>query len=292
VKLRMEQLENIKRSILAYIQRRQRVKLSELRQWAIENNVGLLTLYVTLGSIIQEKQRDLVLGPPEPLVNSDVEVMGRLLDLKLPSEIAIQVKQRRGSVKPSQRRRIKGQRTLLDVLKGQETQPKEVKPTASEAAIRVEVKEETEETVGSTVVETTASSQEKVNPSEASTQEGEAVEVNENEPAPEAQGINLVNPTQLTLSQLAQLLSSELKINQEDAVKVLSSIGQYLNRYWSVGLIRLMEDAAKGLNPDLVQRVLKVLERLGFIEIVNPGIINRRRDVKFPVSETKISDLA
>jgi len=289
VKLRMEQLENIKRSILAYIQRRQRVKLSELRQWAIENNVGLLTLYVTLGSIIQEKQRDLVLGPPEPLVNSDVEVMGRLLDLKLPSEIAIQVKQRRGSAKPSQRRRIKGQRTLLDVLKGQETQPKEVKPTASEATIRVEVKEET---VGSTVVETTASSQEKVNPSEASTQEGEAVEVNENEPAPEAQGINLVNPTQLTLSQLAQLLSSELKINQEDAVKVLSSIGQYLNRYWSVGLIRLMEDAAKGLNPDLVQRVLKVLERLGFIEIVNPGIINRRRDVKFPVSETKISDLA
>ncbi len=285
----MEQLENIKRSILAYIQRRQRVKLSELRQWAIENNVGLLTLYVTLGSIIQEKQRDLVLGPPEPLVNSDVEVMGRLLDLKLPSEIAIQVKQRRGSAKPSQRRRIKGQRTLLDVLKGQETQPKEVKPTASEATIRVEVKEET---VGSTVVETTASSQEKVNPSEASTQEGEAVEVNEKEPAPQAQGINLVNPTQLTLSQLAQLLSSELKINQEDAVKVLSSIGQYLNRYWSVGLIRLMEDAAKGLNPDLVQRVLKVLERLGFIEIVNPGIINRRRDVKFPVSETKISDLA
>ncbi|KUO83162.1 MAG: hypothetical protein AT709_06725 [Caldivirga sp. MG_3] len=143
MKLRMEQLENIKRSILAYIQRRQRVKLSELRQWAIENNVGLLTLYVTLGSIIQEKQRDLVLGPPEPLVNSDVEVMGRLLDLKLPSEIAIQVKQRRGSAKPSQRRRIKGQRTLLDVLKGQETQPKEVKPTASD------------------VVETTASSQER-----------------------------------------------------------------------------------------------------------------------------------
>jgi hypothetical protein len=287
----MEQLENIKRSILAYIQRKQRVKLSELRQWAIENNVGLLTLYVTLSSIIQEKQRDLVLGPPEPLVNGDVEVMGKLLDLKLPSEIAIQVKQRRGSAKPSQRRRVRGQRTLLDVLRGQETQPEGTKPVASEAA-RVEVKGEVEGAVASTSAEATVGGQgqERVNPSETLTQEGEGAKVNET--ATEAQGINLVNPAQLTLSQLAQLISSELKIKQEDAVKMLSSIGQYLNRYWSVGLIRLMEDAAKGFNPDLVQRMLKILERLGFIEIINPGIVNRRRDVKFPVSETKISDLA
>lgn len=293
----MESLDNVKRAILAYIQRKRRIKLDELKQWVIDNNIGLLTLYITLNDIIQERQRELILGPQEQLIKGNVEVMGKVLEFKLPSEITLQVKQKR-SGKVTQRRRIRGQRTLLDVL---EDQRKETEEAATGIA-----REETN--VGSGASEGTA-----ITPQEQGIerQEGEQIEVNQTTQAKpveteetgitketgETQGQGggaeqgLVNPTQLTLDQLAQILSSELKISTGDAVKLLTSVGQYLNRYWSVGLIRLIEDAARGMDPDLVQRALKVLERLGFIELINPGVVNRKRDVKFPVPDAKISDL-
>lgn len=293
----MESLDNVKRAILAYIQRKRRIKLDELKQWVIDNNIGLLTLYITLNDIIQERQRELILGPQEQLIKGNVEVMGKVLEFKLPGEIILQVKQKR-SGKVTQRRHIRGQRTLLDVLEDQ-------RKAAEETATSI-VKEET--STGSYAGEDIVTTPQE---QDIERQEGEQIEVNQIAQAKpvetEGPGITketgetqgqgegteqgLVNPTQLTLDQLAQILSSELKVSTDDAVKLLTSVGQYLNRYWSVGLIRLIEDTARGMDPDLVQRALKVLERLGFIELINPGVVNRKRDVRFPVPDAKISDL-
>ncbi|WP_291766127.1 hypothetical protein [Caldivirga sp. UBA161] len=285
----MEDLDNVKRTILAYIQRKRSVKLSELRQWALENNIGLLTLYLSLSRLIQERQRDLTLGPLEPLINVNIEFMGKSLDLKLPSEIIIQGKtKRKEGVKVNQRKRIRGQKTLLDVLGSEE-------PVEREEEVINEVKEATNVQIQG--VETEVKGQ--GNQSEATPiRQIEQVtqgSVTVNQPAVEEQvqgtGNEAIDPSQLTLSQLSQLVASELRISVEEATRLVSSIGQYLNRYWSVGLLRLIEDTARGTNPDLIQRLLKVLERLGFIELTNPGIVNRRRNIKFPVSDAKISDL-
>ncbi len=284
----MEDLDNVKRTILAYIQRKRSVKLSELRQWALDNNIGLLTLYLSLSKLIQERQRDLTLGPPEPLISSNVELMGKPLDLKLPSEITIQDKtKRREGVKATQRKRIRGQKTLLDILSNEEVEKKqEVRQEAVS-----EVKEATNVQVQGIEAEVhSQGNQSESTPVKQPEQETQSnVEVNQ--PADQGTGGETVNPSQLTLNQLSQLIASELKISVDEATKLISSIGQYLNRYWSVGLIRLIEDAAKGTNPDLIQRLLKLLERLGFIELANPGIVNRKRNIKFPVADAKISDL-
>jgi len=285
----MEDLDDVKRTILAYIQRKRSVKLSELRQWALENNIGLLTLYLSLCRLIQERQRDLTLGPLEPLINVNIEFMGKSLDLKLPSEIIIQGKtKRKEGVKVNQRKRIRGQKTLLDVLGSEE-------PVEREEEVINEVKEATNVQIQG--VETEVKGQ--GNQSEATPiRQIEQVtqgSVTVNQPAVEEQvqgtGNEAIDPSQLTLSQLSQLVASELRISVEEATRLVSSIGQYLNRYWSVGLLRLIEDTARGTNPDLIQKLLKVLERLGFIELTNPGIVNRRRNIKFPVSDAKISDL-
>ncbi|ABW01944.1 hypothetical protein [Caldivirga maquilingensis] len=291
----MEDLDNVKRTILAYIQRKRSVKLSELRQWALENNIGILTLYLSLSRLIQERQKDLTLGPPEPLISGNIKLMGKSLDLKLPSEITIQDKaKRREGIKVNQRKRIRGQRTLLDVLSSEEA-------TKREQEVRQEVVNEVKETTVQ-VQGVEAEVKDQGNQSEETPiKQPEQVEqsntqVNQlNQPAVEEQvkgtGNETIDPSQLTLSQLSQLVASELRISTEEATRLISSIGQYLNRYWSVGLLRLIEDTVRGSNPDLIQRLLKVLERLGFIELTNPGIVNRRRNIKFPVSDAKISDL-
>ncbi|MGC9135486.1 hypothetical protein [Caldivirga sp.] len=291
--LEMEDLDNVKRTILAYIQRKRAVKLSELRQWALENNVGLLTLYLSLSKLIQERQKDLVLGPPEPLINSNVELLGKVLNLKLPSEIILQDKSRRKeNVKVSQRKRIRGQKTLLDILNNEEAT--ERGQELRQAAINETKEPISEQTQGA---EATVEGQEKQGESASVKQleQTTPTDVAVNQPMIQEQaqstGNETIDPSQLTLSQLSQLVASELRISVEEATRLVSSIGQYLNRYWSVGLIRLIEDTARGINPDLVQRALKVLERLGFLELANPGIVNRRKNIKFPVSDAKISDL-
>lgn len=280
----MEDLSSVKRALLAYIQRKHRVELSELKQWALENEVGLLTLYLALMDLIQDRQRNLSLGPPESLKEGVVNVMGKEIELKLPRTITYQPESKRRVARQGKVRQAKGQRTLMDVLGGLEARQEGGKAEASKATEVPQPKQVQQ--IQENQQPTQPTTEKAPQPSEPPKGAAEEVEV-----AQQVQESEHIEPTHLTAGQLAKILSTELGIDDATSMKIIQAVGQYLNRYWSVGLLRLLEDTSKGLDPAIIQKALKVFERLGFIDLIEPGVVNRRRDVKFPVPDTKISEL-
>ncbi len=281
----MGSLDKVKAMVMAYIVKRRRVKLSELKEWAISNDVGLAVLYIVISQIIKER-KDIIQGKSEPLIDWHVELLGSVTGLEAPGELSL-VEPRRKATQRGSERRVRGQRTLMEVLgelKGEE-EPKQVQSVEKpkEATAEVQEAQSPKTIVTENVVEKPVE-----NP--PSTQEARPIE--KPGEAPEAK-VGQVEEGGLSLQALAGIVARELSISVDDATRLIVQMGQYLNRYWSVGLIRLIEDlSSKGINPGLINRALKVLENLGYVTVVNPpGVVNKPPNVKFPVPETKIGDL-
>ena len=69
------------------------------------------------------------------------------------------------------------------------------------------------------------------------------------------------------------------------------AIIQYLNKYWSVGRIRLIDDVhhITGIPRDALSRILDSMGKQGLVEIVEPGVVNKTD--KTPVIGIKLSEL-
>ena len=79
--------------------------------------------------------------------------------------------------------------------------------------------------------------------------------------------------------------------NESDVERGVMAIIQYLNKYWSVGRIRLIDDVhhITGIPRDALSRILDAMGKQGLVEIVEPGVVNKTD--KTPVIGIKLSEL-
>ncbi|MDT7864128.1 MAG: hypothetical protein RQ877_06945, partial [Vulcanisaeta sp.] len=99
------------------------------------------------------------------------------------------------------------------------------------------------------------------------------------------------------LSILRNAIYDEVPQNREEALKVALAMLMYLSRYWSVGELRLKLDIAKqfgGVNESILRiedNVLRALRRVGLIEIVEPGVVNRVKDLPKDLVKVRLDTL-
>ncbi|GGP21800.1 hypothetical protein GCM10007981_15080 [Thermocladium modestius] len=79
--------------------------------------------------------------------------------------------------------------------------------------------------------------------------------------------------------------------NDEESQRAALAIIQYINKYWSVGRMRLVDDLyhSTGIRRETLIRVLDVLSKQGYVELVEPGIVNRTE--KTPTIGIKLTEL-
>ncbi|MCG2894829.1 MAG: hypothetical protein L7H05_01180 [Vulcanisaeta sp.] len=71
----------------------------------------------------------------------------------------------------------------------------------------------------------------------------------------------------------------------------------YLSKYWSVGELRLKLDVARqfgGVNEGILRiedDVLRILEKIGLVEIVEPGVVNRIKDLPRDFIKVRLDSL-
>jgi hypothetical protein len=81
---------------------------------------------------------------------------------------------------------------------------------------------------------------------------------------------------------LATLLANEAKIDKSKAESVLDAVANYLAVYPSVGVIRLIEDAARIAKADqrAVRAAIEILRSADVIELKEEGVVNLKKPLK------------
>ncbi|WP_243665796.1 hypothetical protein [Vulcanisaeta sp. JCM 16159] len=96
---------------------------------------------------------------------------------------------------------------------------------------------------------------------------------------------------------LRRVIEEELPQNREEGYKVAMAMLSYLQRYWSVGELRLKFDIAKqlGSTGENIMRiedgVLRALRRLGIVEVVEPGVVNRVKELPKEFVKVRLDSL-
>ncbi len=96
---------------------------------------------------------------------------------------------------------------------------------------------------------------------------------------------------------LRRAIEEELPQNREEGYKVAMAMLSYLQRYWSVGELRLKLDIAKqfgGVNEGIMRiedGVLRALRKLGIVEVMEPGVVNRIKELPRDFIKVRLDSL-
>ncbi|WP_243678982.1 hypothetical protein [Vulcanisaeta distributa] len=96
---------------------------------------------------------------------------------------------------------------------------------------------------------------------------------------------------------LRRAVEEELPQNREEGYKVALAMLSYLQRYWSVGELRLKLDIAKqfgGVNEGIMRiedGALRALRKLGIVEVVEPGVVNRVKELPKDFIKVRLDSL-
>lgn len=266
----MEEIEVLKQNLISFILKKNRVTSDELIKWALENRIGILTLSIILEEIIQEK------GFQTQGVHriSIIEFKNNLIELSIPKIIEVK-KVSTTTTRVKKKERIK--QTTLQLPLVEEVKEKKEEKIVKEIQ-RVEIKPEVK-TIE--VKEVMVEQKQQIIKPEESIKTKEEISVNE--------------------EYLAKLLQNEFSsIDYDKALLLVKQILMYLSRYWSVGLLRLKLDVTRslssklGLNEeklmDCIDRLLRIMNRLNIVEIVEPGVVNLIQKI-FTKSGIKLSEV-
>jgi len=260
-----------------------RISYQDLLKWSSANKVGNAMLYLLIRKLLRERKvrvsGEYVIGTLR-INNNDIKLVIPMY-IEAASEAL-----RSGSTKRQVRQRLTRSTSILEALgeggKVEQKGTEEAEGKAGEKPIVEMTKENAESRTNQEVVK------EKVEESGAVT---EAVEVTSGgvkdqgeAPIEEVTDYSTVSTNDL-FSMLRNVINEEFPQNREEAFKVAVAMLSYLNKYWSVGELRLRSDIAKqfgGVNERILRvedGVLRVLRKMGIIEIVEPGVVNRIREL-------------
>ncbi len=278
----MVSLGDLKTQLVSMIQKRKRVTADELLKWCEEQKVGRLLLYIALREILTMRG---FRGSGERVIAS-IRAGGQLTNLVIPSiiEVAASPVETTRVTTRKARHAMTGRKgaSILDVLI-ESQEPKRESASLQQAQKTQEVKQG-QEAVALRPVETQVKAKAEVEAKQENTRA--LVEVNY---------VSLETKDFLEL--LKNSLKEELGEEIDEAFKVAIEVLQYLARYWSVGELRLKQDITRKLSMDqerafnIIDGVLKALRRMGIIEIVEPGVINRIKDLPSGIVRVRLDSL-
>ena len=303
----MVSFDDLKVSLSTYIMRNRRVTYQDLLKWSSSNKVGNALLYLLIRELIREKR---FRASGEYVIGS-IRVGNGEVKLSIPMYIEVPgegVKSTAQTKRQVKQRRVKSS-SILEVF-GEERRA-EVKQAVVEGG-EVEKRREVKITAPETRQEEEQQKQElKVTEHKEmeGVREGGKVETGiKEEKKEELTGVvsieNVSIPTDYSTVamedftvMLRRVIEEELPQNKEEGYKVAITILSYLQRYWSVGELRLKLDIAKqfgGVNENIMRiedGVLRALRKLGIIEIVEPGVVNRVKELPKDFVKVRLDSL-
>ena len=287
----MVSFEDLKVSLGTYIMKSKRVTHQDLLKWSSTNKVGNALLYLLIRELIREKRfktsGEYVIGVLR-VGNNDVK-------LTIPTYIEVSASTKTAVTTKRQVRQRRGKSTNILEALSEESSTKEGQGEAK-VEERIEITVEKTEPKQDQELEG-GKTHEEIEEAKG-TEEGGTREV-EKQDRIESEG--LIDYSSVTadnfLSILRNAIYDEVSQNREEALKVALAMLMYLSRYWSVGELRLKLDIAKqfgGVNESILRiedNVLHALRRVGLIEIVEPGVVNRVKDLPKDLVKVRLDTL-
>ncbi|WP_069806489.1 hypothetical protein [Vulcanisaeta thermophila] len=264
----MDELDKLRSSLVAYIVKQGRVTHQDLLKWASSNRIGYLTLYLVLNDIIKDRRW----RAGGEYVIASFKVNGEELKLVIPTSIEASSKPVKSTrVERERKQRRSRSANILEIVRSDEQET--TKATQESEATGPAVQEVPRE----------GGVEEAGKPSLGAEGVGAQYVVS-------AEDVAKVDVTNMEVNTFMEVLRSA--INQEFigntdlAYKVAIAMLNYLGKYWSVGELRLKIDVAKqvvGRVDEGIVRiedgVLRILRRMGIIEVVEPGVVNRVKEL-------------
>lgn len=286
----MVSFEDLKVSLVSFINKNRKVSHQDLLKWASSNKVGNALLYLLIRELIKDRRfkasGEYVIGILR-VGNNDVRLV-------IPMYIEVPTQQRVTTSKHQGRQRRGKAASILETLS------EEVETVKRQAEVKVEKKVETvepRETQGAQrpeVVETRVEAAKAAETVERKTEIAEEQRVGVVGAAP-------ADYSSMTMDSFMSILRNaiyeEIPQNREEALKVALAMLAYLSKYWSVGELRLKLDVARqfgGVDEGILRiedDVLRILEKIGLVEIVEPGVVNRVKDLPRDFIKVRLDSL-
>jgi len=248
-------IDEIKSWIISLLTRRQRVTLNELLEQAESKGIGRLALFIAINQITQE-ERDIIARNPIEITR--ISIGNEEIRISLPQEME------KKQITRQRRQHTKSTANIMDVLfKEQQKEEQKQEQKQQKEEQKQEQKQQKEE-----------QKQEQKQQKEEQKQE-QKQQKEEQKQEQKQQRLNITLPG----------------FNESDVERGVMAIIQYLNKYWSVGRIRLIDDVhhITGIPRDALSRILDAMGKQGLVEIVEPGVVNKTD--KTPVIGIKLSEL-
>jgi len=259
-------IDEIKSWIISLLTRRQRVTLNELLEQAESKGIGRLALFIAINQITQE-ERDIIARNPIEITR--ISIGNEEIRISLPQEME------KKQIARQRRQHTKSTANIMDVLfKEQQKEEQKQEQKQQKEEQKQEQKQQKEEQKQEQKQQKEEQKQEQKQQKEEQKQE-QKQQKEEQKQEQKQQRLNITLPG----------------FNESDVERGVMAIIQYLNKYWSVGRIRLIDDVhhITGIPRDALSRILDAMGKQGLVEIVEPGVVNKTD--KTPVIGIKLSEL-
>ena len=295
--------DDLKVSLSTYITRNKRVTYQDLLRWSSSNKVGNALLYLIIRELIRERKfkvsGEYVIGTIR-VGNNDVKLSIPMY-IETPGETA---KSPASTKRQAKQRHVRSSSILEAFSKEKAPEEKQVTTEGGEergAAGKPSKEVDQEETPQKPELSEVREQKEEVQgTTEKETMDVKAKEVGTAVVSAEETRI----PTDYStvsmedfMAMLRRVIDEELTQNREEGYKIAIAILTYLSKYWSVGELRLKLDIAKqfgGVDENVMRiedGVLRALRKLGIIEVVEPGVINRMKELPKDFVKVRLDSL-
>jgi Membrane protein involved in colicin uptake len=303
-------IDEIKSWIISLLTRRQRVTLNELLEQAESKGIGRLALFIAINQITQE-ERDIIARNPIEITR--ISIGNEEIRISLPQEME------KKQITRQRRQHTKSTANIMDVLfkeqqkeeqkqeqkqqkeeqkqeqkQQKEEQKQEQKQQKEEQ--KQEQKQQKEEQKQEQKQQKEEQKQEQKQQKEEQKQEQKQQKEEQKQEQKQQKEEQKQEQKQQKEEQKQEQKQQRLNItlpgfNESDVERGVMAIIQYLNKYWSVGRIRLIDDVhhITGIPRDALSRILDAMGKQGLVEIVEPGVVNKTD--KTPVIGIKLSEL-
>jgi len=290
--------EDLKVMLSTYIVRNRKVSYQDLLKWSSSNRVGNTLLYLIIKELIREKR----FKASGEYVIGTIRVGDNDIKLSIPMyiEVAGTTAKSVGVAKRQVKQRPAKSASILDTIgkeeqegssgvKGEERTKEKATLEKTEKPVSTSEPSNTEERHNEGINETENKIEEK-------TTEGKVEVITEPENTLSLADYSSIS-TDSFMTLLRNAVSEEVPQNREEAFKIAVAMLAYLSKYWSVGELRLKLDVARqfgGVNENTLRiedGVLRALRKMGLVEVVEPGVVNRVKELPKDFIKVRLDSL-
>ncbi|MGC9152665.1 MAG: hypothetical protein ACP5GY_02895 [Vulcanisaeta sp.] len=294
----MVSFEDLKVMLSTYIVRNRKVSYQDLLKWSSSNRVGNTLLYLIIKELIREKR----FKASGEYVIGTIRVGDNDIKLSIPMYIEVTGTTAKsvGVTKRQVKQRPAKSASILETI-GREEQESPGGVKSEERTKEKATLEKTEKPASTSEPSNTEERHneginETENKIEEKTTEGKVEVITEPESTLGLADYSSIS-TDNFMTLLRNAVSEEVPQNREEAFKIAVAMLAYLSKYWSVGELRLKLDVARqfgGVNENTLRiedGVLRALRKMGLVEVVEPGVVNRVKELPKDFIKVRLDSL-